>query len=581
MATPRSSGDGDGLGPERVLPPQDGLADGATARRVTPESSKLVPIEPGGGTAGGKVSLEPSRWCSENGCLRREVASLDEAGDWKSITPLQVVRIPPHFPTQALPTWCRRFAEAVAIETQTPVDLAAMLVLGVLSTVFAKRYKLRVRAGWFEPLVLQLLLILASGNRKSAAFNKAFAPAITYEFEERARLAEEIATATAVKAALAARVKQAEQALAEADDEQSRNACKAELLQLVKEHRNLKVPIAPRRLTEDVTPEKLVGLLFAHHGRIAVVSSEGGPFEVMAGRYSSAPNFEVYLKGHSGDPIWVDRMTRQEQIQRPAVVLVVTAQPDVLRGLARPGFRGRGALARLSYAVPTSMIGSREIAPEPVPPGVVSDYEGKISALLSRPEEADDNGELVSKVLTLEPLAHAEFTEFERALEPRLKPEEGDLGPINDWGGKLAGNVARIAGLLHLAEHAADPTPETHAVTVETVRSAILIGDYLVPHAQIAFDYMGTDQVHDAAIFLANWIEREGHQSVTRRDLYRAGRQFFKGARDSDPTIDLLIDHGYLRPLRPSRRSSGRPSTVFAVNPKLWSPDDKKVTPPS
>ena len=68
----------------------------------------------------------------------------------------------------------------------------------------------------------------------------------------------------------------------------------------------------PRLLASgDVTPEKLVGLLAEQGGRIALMSPEGEAFGLMAGLYGNAPNFEVFLKAHSGDTIRVDRVGRQ------------------------------------------------------------------------------------------------------------------------------------------------------------------------------------------------------------------------------------------------------------------------------
>lgn len=49
----------------------------------------------------------------------------------------------------------------------------------------------------------------------------------------------------------------------------------------------------------------------AQGGCITVSSAEGGVFDSMAGRYEKGANFDIYLKGHSGDPITVDRIGRK------------------------------------------------------------------------------------------------------------------------------------------------------------------------------------------------------------------------------------------------------------------------------
>ncbi|MGW5471694.1 DUF3987 domain-containing protein [Streptomyces chartreusis] len=59
-------------------------------------------------------------------------------------------------------------------------------------------------------------------------------------------------------------------------------------------------------------------------------------------------------------------------------------------------------------------------------------------------------------------------------------------GPIDDWAGKCVGTVARIAGLLHLADRATGRWGEPIEAT--TIERAIAIGEYYTAHASAAFD---------------------------------------------------------------------------------------------
>lgn len=79
-------------------------------------------------------------------------------------------------------------------------------------------------------------------------------------------------------------------------------------------------------------------------GCITVTSSEGGIFDSMAGRYDKSMNFDVYLKGHAGDPITIQRIGRKKnQVSNPRLSMILTIQPDVLSGLiGNSAFRGRG-----------------------------------------------------------------------------------------------------------------------------------------------------------------------------------------------------------------------------------------------
>src|ERR1700730_11524107 len=106
----------------------------------------------------------------------------------------------------------------------------------------------------------------------------------------------------------------------------------------------------PRSWTQDVTPEKLGTLMAENGGRVGGISDEGGIFDILAGPDSktAAPNLDLFLQGHSGSPVRVDRGSRESVIiESPALTLVLTPQPDVLRSLSEHrAFRGRGLLAR-------------------------------------------------------------------------------------------------------------------------------------------------------------------------------------------------------------------------------------------
>lgn len=47
----------------------------------------------------------------------------------------------------------------------------------------------------------------------------------------------------------------------------------------------IEVPVLPRLVADDVTPEAAASLLADHGGRLAIISAEGGIFDTMAGRY--------------------------------------------------------------------------------------------------------------------------------------------------------------------------------------------------------------------------------------------------------------------------------------------------------
>ncbi len=78
-------------------------------------------------------------------------------------------------------------------------------------------------------------------------------------------------------------------------------------------------PLPPRLIADDVTTEAAASLLAEQGGRLAVLSAEGGIFSTLAGRYSGGvPSLEVFLKGHAGDLLRVDRKGRPaEHVSAP------------------------------------------------------------------------------------------------------------------------------------------------------------------------------------------------------------------------------------------------------------------------
>jgi hypothetical protein len=300
---------------------------------------------------------------------------------------------------------------------------------------------------------------------------------------------------------------------------------------------------------------------------MAVLSAEGGIFDVMAGRYSGGvPNLDVYLQGHAGDPMRVDRRGRPtEYVDRPALTVGLAVQPYVLTRIGRVAdFLGRGLLDRFLYAIPTGNVGYRRTVTTPVPETVRSRYDSSIRALA-----ASFDGYADRVTLHLSPGATTLFSVCRDELEPRRRPD-ADLGHVQGWSSKLDGTIARLAGLLHLAETVGldDRSRWDRAVAEETMAAAIAISRYLVEHALAAFDAMAADPALDGARRVLYWIHQDRVVAFTKRECYNANRSRFPRATDLDPVLAVLEDHGYIRPATTTEPQVGRPSRRFNVNPK-------------
>jgi replicative DNA helicase len=515
------------------------------------------------------------------GELAATTAGTGERG-WESPIPFGVAGEASAFPVEVLPAWVGEYVTAVATATQTPPDLAGMLALAVLATVVAGAVEVEPRPGWREPLCLFVAVGMDAGTRKSGVFAALSHPVADFERQQAAAALPGIVETATLRRIADQAAAYAEAAASKAPADQA-EAKQAEAIARTAEAARLVVPPIPRWLVDDATPEALAGLL-ATYGRIALLSPEGDVFDQMAGRYNQAagPNLGVYLKGHAGDLLKVDRRGRPpEYVERPCLTIGLAVQPEVLRGLAsRPGFGGRGLLARFLYSLPASLVGRRQVGAPSVPQPVADRYALELHALAaSLTAPAGEDG---PAVLTLEPRAGELLLAFERDLEPRLAADSGDLAPLAGWAAKLAGATCRLAALMHLARHLRDGW--TQPINADTFAGAARLADYLVDHARAVFDLMGADPRTDDARWLLDWIGRTGQAQFTRRDAHHAApRGRFPKATDLDPALSLLEEHGYLRRVDadPSRPKGGRPpSPRFLVNPLHPSTEPTQPTKP-
>jgi replicative DNA helicase len=216
----------------------------------------------------------------------------------------------PAFPVEVLPGWLGEYVAAVATATQTPPDLAGMLALAVLATVAAGAVEVQPRPGWREPLCLFIAVGMDAGTRKSSVFTAMTRPVADFERDQATAALPSITETATLRRIAEQAAAQAEAAASRAPTSQQEQA-RAEAIARTAEAANLVVPPIPRWLVDDATPEALAGLL-ATYGRIALLSPEGDVFDQMAGRYNQqvGPNLGVYLKGHAGDLLKVDRRGR-------------------------------------------------------------------------------------------------------------------------------------------------------------------------------------------------------------------------------------------------------------------------------
>lgn len=387
--------------------------------------------------------------------------------EWEQPIPFESIDTP-NFPTESLPAPVASFVEALAESTQTPDEMAAVLSLGVLAVAFQSRFEVEITSDWREPLCLYPVAIAPPGERKSGVISALTTPIYEYEAMRRDLEAVDIAKNKQERRMLERALESAEKAATKPPAAKKAGAkegftiqwdtavggespAKQKALEIAEQLVTFEDKHPYRLLVDDTTPEKLADIMDMRNGCIAIASAEGGIFDSLAGRYDRGANFDVYLKGHAGDPIVIDRIGRQSNyIRHPRLTMILTIQPEVLTELMNnTTFRGRGLCGRFLYAVCKSKVGRRNIDAEPIAPEVKSGYRQFVHRILS----GQDTG-----VIRLSPEARKLYVEYAAYIERKLGDE---WEWMRDWGGKIVGAMLRIAGLIHASEVQGIPQRET------------------------------------------------------------------------------------------------------------------------
>lgn len=457
----------------------------------------------------------------------------------------------PPFPIDCLPSRLRSYVEAVAIHTQTPMDMAAGAALGVLAACLQGKVKVEGNIGHYEQTSLYIFLIAPPGSRKSAVIH-----AMTAAIEDYEQKCNE-GNKTAMR-----RNKQERESLQRDINRLTRQLeVKYDTLtELELQHTQDKLAELPeikplQIFTDDCTSESMIRLLRDNHGRMSLISAEGGAFDNIVGRYTKKPNLDVWLKGSCGDTIRVDRINREpDYIRNPALSMIISAQPGVLSELMQSSLLdGRGFLARLFYINIPSAAMPKSFRSAPIPATIREDYDNLIFHLL-------DLSENEPITLHLAPEAINQMDELCHSVEAYLRNEHRDM---REWGSKYIGLVLRTAGLLHIAADGAGD------IQTETVENAIRIGNYAFHHALYAYSILGADETVEKALHVVTKLRKLSVTSISRSDLYQKCRgRFFRDAKEMEPALNLLEQHGYIWLDVPAYSGVGRPSvgTIY-VNP--------------
>lgn len=502
------------------------------------------------------------------------------AESWPPLVPLSNAATPPPFDLQTmLPADLPELGgmvEAMAEAVQVPRELIASAAVGLAALACARAVEVQCSPDWREPAPLWMLPLLRPGERKSASLGMLTRPFNEWTARERAALAEPLARYMEKRRTMEARLAAVRARAAKEAAPEKRGRLEAEASDLAADLDAMPVRLAaPDLLVQSYTPEGLRDLLEANGERVGIVSAETDAAELMGARYSDAgPSIDLLLCAHAGDPITTRRAGgRVVPLERPAVGMVLAVQPEAVRVvLADRAAKGRGLVDRMLLVLPPSRMGSRLLDPPPVPRAVSDWWTWAIGAMLDLPWPGRvlvGGGEPVRctvqpRVLALDPAARRILWALRDELEPRLA-EGADLAGVSGFASKLPGACARIALAFTVLGN-----PEAETVGAEAMRAACAWAPFLLAHHRAVVGSAAEKPEARHARRLWRALQRRGRATMTARDLFRLVEDSaLPSMADFRPVLDLLVEHGAVRPAAGEAARTGRPAERWEVHPDL------------
>lgn len=483
----------------------------------------------------------------------------------------------PEFPTQHLSKTLCNLAVSTAESLQVVVDMPSVVLLAIIALCVQHKFQVYVKADWVVPVNIYTVIVAPPSERKSPVINFLAKPIYEYEKEENERRQPQVEEYKTQQDMLLRRIEILKKEIVSIKHRKgvTTSTLMEDLKNTQEELRDLRKGEIDYTalIADDITMEALASKMISNNEKMAIVSSEGGIFNILSGLYTGGvSSFDLLLKAYSGDHIQIDRKGRPpETMLNPALTVLLMTQPEVLRQVMENNeFKGKGLNARFLYSIPKSLVGKRKIITEPIPFDWIVEYNTLLDTLLNIPDTEE------TRTIRLSQEAFESFVDMHNEIEPRLIT---DLEPMADWAGKFEGVTVRIAGLLHICDHkdkAADiPMPG------ETMERAKKIAYYFLAHAKIAYSMSGlmdTQAVKDAKYILKR-IAENGTNEITKRDLHYLcqDKKGFEKSECLNDGLNVLRERGYIKICKSSltdktdktdKKKGGRPSEVICLNPE-------------
>ncbi len=452
------------------------------------------------------------------------------------------------FPVEALPEPVRGFVQTGAKAIGCDLSFIALPMLAALASAIGNTRRIRLKQGWTEPPILWCAVVAESGDKKSPPLDLVKRP---LEKRQRKSFKEH--------------AERMNQYLREMQDHDQN-------LKEWGKSGNGDPPVPPiepvvdRCWFDDATVEAIAVLLQQQPRGLLRITDELSGWLGGFDRYSVSKGGDVakWLEMHGGRSMMVDRKTgnhRTLYVQRAAVSIAGTIQPDVLGPALGKEHFANGLAARLLLACPPKRV--LRWTDDDIDPETENSIECLFDWLFELRPNSDGDGEPYPKAVDLTPAGKREFVQF---YNEHADERANLTGALSAAWSKLEGYAARFALVIHFTRLAAgDSTLENpDAVDAASIRAGVVFSRWFGNEARRMYAILSESDEERENRRLADWIERKGG-SVTVREVQQGHRRF-RLATDAEAALQPLVEAGYGDWEPPSPDKRGRPTRRFALS---------------
>ena len=379
---------------------------------------------------------------------------------------------PNNFPLTLLPRRLRQAVLALHFKVKAPVPICVISILSAASIACSAGHRVKRFNGFVSNLALFLLAIAESGERKTTCDTLATRALAEVDKMLREAFKKESIAFKAEHTTWKTLCRGVSDALRrEAASGRDTQDLKEKLATLIASE-PVK-PISPSILVNDITPEAIIEHL-ANNAFTGLFSNEAGA--IFSGRTMS--NLGMLNIAWDGGSIRVDRKVKPPLIVDDATLTMsLMVQFEVLQSFLKTKgeqARSNGLLARFLLCHPFSTQGQRfEVLNDKDYSDELDEFQTWTKNLLLKVIDESVHVKNEKKQLEFNPAAKELCRNYHNLIEQNLQPI-GQFTDIRDAAAKIGDNMARLAGVFHLASN------DEGDISYETTEAAIAVSDYFL-----------------------------------------------------------------------------------------------------